>query len=63
MGLAHLGLFYATLGCFCGSLITASFKHYINTLIQVTGAMHMAFFLIFKDYVGGWFSLIVCQSL
>lgn len=44
MGLAHLGLFYATLGCFCGSLITASFKHYINTLIQVTGAMHMAFF-------------------
>lgn len=61
MGLAHLGLFYATLGCFCGSLITASFRHYIITLIQVTGTMHVVYF--FEDLVGGWFSVIVCQSL
>lgn len=52
MGLGHLVLFYATLGCFCGSLVTASFGHYMIPLILGTRAVYVCTYSIVKIYCG-----------
>jgi hypothetical protein len=63
VGLGHLILFYATLGCFCGPLIIESFRHYliifgIRYMSQICSYSFVKFF-----FVEGWISLMVCHLL